>query len=143
MYAVFLLQAHVLSLMAWADGVVSPEERLTFQEFLSAAPGRESQVAELLGIIEQPPCEEEVATMVQEAPASVAMAVLKMAYVLALSDGEFDETERTLLVKLASAMGVDEGSIETFFKLLELSGRAHKLEQSLLSSLSGEASQGG
>lgn len=143
MHAVFSLQAHVLSLMTWADGQASPDERRTFNEFLSSAPGGESQISELLRLIDEPPREEDVMGMIQEAPAPIAITVLKMAYILALSDGVFDETERALLIRLISAIGVNKDSLEVFFEMLELSRRAYTLEQSLLSSLPGESSHGG
>lgn len=135
MHAFFKLQAYVLSLVVWADGKITKEERELFSIFLSSFPESDVQITEYIKLLDHPPKENIVIEMMRDAPLSIAISVLKMAHILAHADGAFDESEKLLMSRLISACGIEESNILRFYELLDLSTQAHKIETAILQSV--------
>jgi uncharacterized tellurite resistance protein B-like protein len=118
--AIGLVQA--LGFIAWSDDRIAPEERemlSTVMDALGIPPQRREQLCEALA--KAPPTLEEISasfTDDMERRFAIAQAIL-----LARADGDFAESERRDIQRLAAALGIDAGELEMIYAAVDVTDK--------------------
>ena len=126
-----IIQIKVLSLIAWADGKITEDERKFYNDILQVSPCSDETKKDLAKYIDDSPNLDEVLDSLSSVPKEIVISVLRNAYAIAAADGEINPKELEIIDKLALKLEVKENHIDTLHKWLELSYQVELIETKL------------
>jgi tellurite resistance protein len=125
------IQIKILSLVAWADGKITDEEKQLFNDILQVSPCSDETKIELARFIENRPDINDILLNITRIPKEIVVSVLRNAYSIAVADNEINQLELEIIDKLALQLGIKNEHIDVFHKWLELSYQVELIETKL------------
>lgn len=125
------LQANVLALMAWVDGTFDEKEQLRFRNYLEIAPISDDMRSELFKMVLNPPKKEYVLSLISGAPKEVVATTIKNAFLIAMENGHFEQSEKTLLEEIALISNVKKQDLPKLNKMLDIFYSAYLIEREI------------